>query len=473
MSPLLERRGLAFPIGKDDERGTVSVELEHGTYSAEEMVGMILTYAKRIAESQLGHPVKDAVVTVPAYFGQAQRKGVMEAAHLAGLSPLGLVNDHLGAALQYGMDRWSELSKEGGEREVAIFDMGSGSSKAALVRFSSYQTKEGRVPQVETLAVDWEDAIGGWDFEMRLAEHFALEFFNKTGVDVRGNHRAMAKLRRQCRRTKEILSANRDAPLNVESLDGEERDFVSSLSRSEFDDLVSDLAEQAARPLSSVLSRSSDPSSAAIEIVGGATRSPIVQAKLQEAAGDSASLGGHMNADEAVAFGAGLYAANLSTIFRVRRFSASDALSFPVEVHAEGAEDHDYEERHGEQDDPPSGQASRHRIAFRQGHRLPSKRRIRVPEIGNDFSVDLAVPSRLARGKLPHGVPNDGLMSRHHVSGIPSARERHNSTGQVVLHLHADASGMVTVSRADLQVFVLLLCLFLFVLQLSASSKAS
>ncbi|KAL5194097.1 Heat shock protein 17 [Glycine soja] len=207
---------------KEDSRGGVSFQSENddAVYSPEELVAMVLGYAANLAEFHAKIPIKDAVIAVPPHMGQAERRGLLAAAQLAGINVLSLINEHSGAALQYGIDK--DFSNE--SRHVIFYDMGASSSYAALVYFSAYKGKEyGKsvsVNQFQVKDVRWNPELGGQHMELRLVEYFADQFNAHVGggIDVRKFPKAMAKLKKQVKRTKEILSANTAAPISVESL---------------------------------------------------------------------------------------------------------------------------------------------------------------------------------------------------------------------------------------------------------------
>ncbi|GJM86611.1 hypothetical protein PR202_ga02488 [Eleusine coracana subsp. coracana] len=305
-----------------DARGAAAVRADDGqVYSFEEIVAMVLHYAAGLADAHVGAPVRDAVVTVPPYFGQAERRAVTQAAQLAGINVLALVNEHAGAALQYGIDK--DFSNE--SRHVIFYDMGSGSTYAALVYFSAYNTKQfGKtvsVNQFQVKDVRWNPKLGGLEMEMRLVNYFADQFNKQLGdgVDIRQSPKAMAKLKKQVKRTKEILSANTAAPISVESL-YDDVDFRSTITREKFEELCEDLWEQALNPVKEVLTHSGMKIDDiyAVELIGGATRVPKLQAKLQEFLGRR-ELDRHLDADEAIVLGASLHAANLSDGIKLNR----------------------------------------------------------------------------------------------------------------------------------------------------------
>ena len=242
-------------------------------------------YAKQIASAQSGAPVVDAVIAVPPSFGQVQRQAVMDAATLAGLNTLSLINSHAAAALQYGIER----DFQNRTQKVIFYDMGSSDTHVALVKYSTFSIKElGKenvYNQFEVLDADWDTTLGSNVLDMVLAEHFASEFQQKFGgQDVRQAPKAMAKLRKQVRRTKEVLSANSHAPFSVEELhDG--RDFQSSITRQRFEELAGPFFEHATRPLLRVLERNNLSVSDidAVELLGGGSRVPKLQSQLSTA----------------------------------------------------------------------------------------------------------------------------------------------------------------------------------------------
>ncbi|PNG99289.1 Heat shock protein 17, partial [Tetrabaena socialis] len=218
--------------------------------------GSILYYARGIAEAQAGGPVLDAIVTVPAFFGQRQRQALADAATLAGLNLMGLINTHTAAALQYGIER-DFVNRS---QTIVLYDMGSGSTEVALVKYNTYTVKEAGKPkvynQLEVRDVDWDESLGANLLDMALARHFAAEFSAKAKleVDVTALPKAMAKMRRQVRRTKEMLSANSAAPCTVEELyDG--IDFQSTITRDAFEVLAKDFFSRATAPLKRIMER--------------------------------------------------------------------------------------------------------------------------------------------------------------------------------------------------------------------------
>ncbi|KAL6144112.1 hypothetical protein ACLB2K_054807 [Fragaria x ananassa] len=424
----------------EDSRGTVSFKIDDKvtTYSAEEIVAMILGYAANLAEFHSKVEIKDAVITVPPYFGQAERKGLVRAAQLAGINVLSLINEHSGAALQYGIDK----NFENKSRHVIFYDMGTSSTYAALVYFSAYNTKEfGKtvsVNQFQVKDVRWNPELGGQNLELRLVEHFADEFNKQVGngVDVRKSPKAMAKLKKQVKRTKEILSANTMAPISVESL-YDDRDFRSTITREKFEELCEDLWEKSLVPVKEVLKHSGLKVDElyAVELIGGATRVPKLQARLQEFLGRK-ELDRHLDADEAIVLGAALHAANLSDGIKLnRKLGMVDGSSYGFVLELDGP-------------DLLKDDSTRQLLVPRM-KKLPSKM-FRFFTHSKDFEVSLSYESE---DLLPPGATSP-LFAKYAVSGLTDASEKYASRNlsspiKTSLHFSLSRSGILSFDRAD------------------------
>ncbi|XP_057958606.1 heat shock 70 kDa protein 17 [Malania oleifera] len=424
----------------EDSRGVAGFRIDDGVtvHSAEELVAMILGYALNLAEFHSKVPVRDAVITVPPYFGQAERKGLLAAAQLAGLNALSLVNEHAGAALQYGIDK--DFSN--GSRHVIFYDMGASSTYAALVYFSAYNAKEyGKtvsVNQFQVKDVRWDPQLGGQNMELRLMEHFADEFNKQmgNGVDVRKSPKAMAKLKKQVKRTKEILSANTMAPISVESI-YDDRDFRSTITREKFEELCEDLWEKSLNPVKEVLKHASlkVDDIYAVELIGGATRVPKLQAKLQEFLGRK-DLDKHLDADEAIVLGAALHAANLSDGIKLnRKLGMIDGCSYGFMMELDGP-------------DILKDESTRQLLVQRM-KKLPSKMYRSIVH-NKDFEVSLAYESE---GLLPPGVSSP-IFARYAVSGLTDANEKYSSRNlsspiKANMHFSLSRSGILSLDRAE------------------------
>ncbi|XP_044404029.1 heat shock 70 kDa protein 17 [Triticum urartu] len=422
-----------------DARGAAAVRADDGqVYTVEEIVAMVLHYASGIADAHVGLPVRDAVVAVPPYFGQAERRALTQAAQLAGFNVLALVNEHAGAALQYGIDK--DFSNE--SRHVIFYDMGSGSTYAALVYYSSYSAKEfGKtvsVNQFQVKDVRWNSKLGGLEMEMRLVNYFADQFNKQlgNGDDIRQSPKAMAKLKKQVKRTKEILSANTAAPISVESLYND-IDFRSTITREKFEELCADLWEQALTPIKDVLTHSGMKIGDiyAVELIGGATRVPKLQAKLQEFLGRS-ELDKHLDADEAIVLGASLHAANLSDGIKLnRKLGMIDGSTYGFVFEIDGP---DYVK-----------DESTDQVLVPRMKKMPIKlfRSIRHTK---DFDVSLSYDKA---SELPPGVSSH-KFAEYAISGLAETSEKYGSRNlsapiKANLHFSLSRSGIISLDRAE------------------------
>jgi len=267
-------------------------------FAAEEISSMVLIKMKEISEAYLGREVKNAVITVPAYFNDAQRQATKDAGVISGLNVLRIINEPTAAAIAYGLD------KKGKEKNVLIFDLGGGTFDVSLL------TIEEGIFEVKATAGDTH--LGGEDFDNRLVEYFCQEFKRKFRKDLSENQRALRRLRTACERAKRTLSSSTQAHIEIDALfDG--IDFNSVIMRARFEDLNMDYFRKCMEPVEKVLKDSKLSKSQVHEIVlvGGSTRIPKVQELLVEFF-NGKELNKSINPDEAVAFGATVQAAILS-----------------------------------------------------------------------------------------------------------------------------------------------------------------
>ena len=288
----------------DAEKPMISVEFhgEQKEFSAEEISSMILVKMKEVAEAYLGKEVKNAVVTVPAYFNDSQRQATKDAAVIAGINCMRIINEPTAAAIAYGLDKKAESG--GAERNVLIFDLGGGTFDVSLL------TIEEGIFEVKATAGDTH--LGGEDFDQRLMNHFVQEFKRKNKKDITGNPRALRRLRTACERAKRTLSSTAQTSIEIDSL-FEGVDFYTSITRARFEELNMDLFRKCMEPVEKCLRDSKMDKSSVHEIVmvGGSTRIPKVQSLLVDFF-NGKELCKSINPDEAVAYGAAVQAAILS-----------------------------------------------------------------------------------------------------------------------------------------------------------------
>ena len=279
----------------------VDYKCERKTFTPEEISAMVLTKMKETAEAYLGKPVTDAVVTVPAYFNDAQRQATKDAGVIAGINVLRIVNEPTAAAIAYGLDKKKNNEKE---KNVLIFDLGGGTFDVSILSI------EDGIFEVKSTAGDTH--LGGEDFDNRIVDHFVKEFQRKHKKDITGNKRALRRLRTACERAKRTLSASAQANIEIDSL-YEGIDFYSSITRARFEELCSDLFRGTLEPVEKAL-RDAKMDKSAIDdvvLVGGSTRIPKVQ-KLLSDFFNGKDLNKSINPDEAVAYGAAVQAAILT-----------------------------------------------------------------------------------------------------------------------------------------------------------------
>jgi len=262
---------------------------------------MVLIKMKETAEAYLGKEVKNAVITVPAYFNDAQRQATKDAGAIAGLNVLRIINEPTAAAIAYGLDK---KGQKAGERNVLIFDLGGGTFDVSLL------TIEEGIFEVKATAGDTH--LGGEDFDNRMVDHFVQEFKRKHKKDISGNARAVRRLRTACERAKRTLSSATQASIEIDSLfDG--IDFYSSITRARFEELNADLFRNCIGPVEKVMGDAKMDKNMIhdVVLVGGSTRIPKVQQLLSDFF-NGKELNKSINPDEAVAYGAAVQAAILS-----------------------------------------------------------------------------------------------------------------------------------------------------------------
>lgn len=289
-----------FEVVNKDGKPVIKVDVnkQPKILTPEEISAMVLSKMKEIAEGYLGKTVTHAVVTVPAYFNDAQRQATKDAGTIAGLNVLRVVNEPTAAAIAYGLD------KTGDERQIIVYDLGGGTFDVSLLSIDN--------GVFEVLATAGDTHLGGEDFDMRVVDHFVKLWNKKHGVDVTKDNKAMSKLKREVEKAKRTLSSQMSTRIEIEAFH-EGKDFSETLTRAKFEELNMDLFKRTLKPVEQVLKdakvKKSDIND--IVLVGGSTRIPKVQQLLEEFFGGKKASKG-INPDEAVAFGAAVQGGVLS-----------------------------------------------------------------------------------------------------------------------------------------------------------------
>ena len=297
-----DRKNWPFQVINESGRPKFRVQSKETwkTFNPEEISSMVLTKMKETAEAYLGQTVKDAVITVPAYFNDSQRQATKDAGMIAGLNVKRIINEPTAAALAYGLDK--NLS---GEKNVLIFDLGGGTFDVSILTID-----DGSLFEVRSTAGDTH--LGGEDIDNRMVSHFVEEFKRKYKKDLKGNSRALRRLRTACERAKRSLSSSTQANIEIDSL-AEGIDFYSKITRAKFEELCNDLFRSCLEPVEKALRDAKLQKNQIHEVVlvGGSTRIPKVQQLLKEFF-DGKQLNKSINPDEAVAYGAAVQAAILA-----------------------------------------------------------------------------------------------------------------------------------------------------------------
>ena len=277
------------------------VAIDDKKYSPQEIYAMILQKLKADAESYLGEEVKEAVITVPAYFNDAQRQATKDAGKIAGLDVKRIINEPTAAALAYGLDN-------GEEQKIMVYDLGGGTFDVSVIEIGD--------GVIEVLATSGDNHLGGDDFDNKLIQYMVNEFKSKEGIDLSGDRMAMQRLKEEAEKAKKELSSAANTNINVPFItysptEGAKH-FEMNLTRAKFDELTSDLVERTVIPVQNALRDAGITASELTKVllVGGSTRIPAVQDKVKQLTGKEPSK--NLNPDECVAIGASIQGCKLA-----------------------------------------------------------------------------------------------------------------------------------------------------------------
>ncbi|MEN7547448.1 molecular chaperone DnaK [Rapidithrix thailandica] len=289
-----ERRGMAYVV-EQGNNDTVRVKIGDRQYTAQEISAMVLQKMKQTAEDYLGTTVDEAVVTVPAYFNDAERQATKEAGEIAGLKVRRIINEPTAAALAYGLDKSDK------EQKIAVFDLGGGTFDISILELGD--------GVFEVKSTNGDVHLGGDDFDSRIIDWLADEFLNDEGIDLRKDPMALQRLKEAAEKAKIELSSSTSTEINlpyIMPVDGIPKHLVKSLSRAKFEQICHDLIERCLEPCRKALKDANMPTSEIDEVilVGGSTRIPRIQEEVEKFFGKKPSKG--VNPDEVVAIGAAI-----------------------------------------------------------------------------------------------------------------------------------------------------------------------
>lgn len=414
----------------------------------EEVLSQLLAKARKYATAEAGTAVKDCVITVPYYWSHAQRQSLLDAAALGGFNVLSLLNQNMAIALKFMTDR----DFNDAPANVVFYDMGTSDLQVSIYRFDSQKGKglTKWVNNATLLATSSDESLGGSAFDSAIVDIWVEEMKKKFGHDFVLPPQAITKLQKQAKKTKEILSANKEARASIESL-VPDFDFKTSITRDTFEKKTEGLVERSLETLKRALEQAklSPQEIDFFEMFGGGARIPKIQDALKTFI-HPVALSRHLNTDEAAAFGAAIFAASKSSQHRVKEFNAKDGsfAHFPILVRATD------EQGKSLVDSDDMGSLSEvegaelDRVLYKESSRLGSRRTLKI-KTDKDIYVEIKYAESAI---LDVGVSR--LISRHKLSLPKDLHSRLNITDTPTAHIRFEltSSGTVQLTSADAQV---------------------
>ena len=393
------------------EMGTdYKVDIEGKKYSPQEISAMILQKLKSDAENYLGEKVTEAVITVPAYFNDAQRQATKDAGKIAGLDVKRIINEPTAAALAYGLDNEKE-------QKIMVYDLGGGTFDVSIIEIGD--------GVIEVLSTAGNNRLGGDDFDQKVADYILSEFKKQEGVDLSNDKMAMQRIREAAEKAKKELSSatttNINLPFITATADGPKH-LDMNLTKAKFDELTHDLVEKTAEPVQRALSDAGLNASelGKVLLVGGSTRIPAVQEKVKQLTGHEPSKS--LNPDECVALGASVQGGKLAGDEGAGDILLLDVTPLSLSIETMG------------------GIATR---LIERNTTIPTKKsQIFSTAADNQTAVDINV----VQGERQFAKDNKSL-GQFRLDGIPPARR---GVPQIEVTFDIDANGIVNVSAKDL-----------------------
>ena len=386
------------------------VDIDGKKYTPQEISAMILQKLKADAESYLGEPVKEAVITVPAYFNDAQRQATKDAGRIAGLDVKRIINEPTAAALAYGLDNEKE-------QKIMVYDLGGDTFDVSIIEIGD--------GVIEVLATAGNNRLGGDDFDKKIVDYMLAEFKRTEGVDLSNDKMAMQRLKEAAEKAKKELSSatttNINLPFITATSEGPKH-FDMNLTRAKFDELTHDLVEKTAEPVQAALRDAGITASelGKVLLVGGSTRIPAVQDKVRQLTGHEPSKS--LNPDECVAIGASIQGGKLAGDAGAGDILLLDVTPLSLSIETQG------------------GIATR---LIERNTTIPTRKsQIFSTAADNQTAVDINV----VQGERQFARDNKSL-GQFRLDGIPPARR---GVPQIEVTFDIDANGIVNVSAKDL-----------------------